>query len=111
MIELSPMVRRARKVREVKVEDYLVAQCAKHGAVAEKFKSPAKRSVPDRLVMWPDRPRGLAAEITFVECKRPGEEPTPGQKRDHDRRRALGFRVDVVATFEDVDAYIRNMTY
>lgn len=112
MIELDDNPRpKKKRVRERSVEEYLVEQCAKHGAVAEKFKSPQKRSVPDRLVLWPDRKDFNGAEATFVECKRPGEDPTPGQQRDHDRRRALGFRVDVVRTFEDVDGYIRNMTY
>jgi hypothetical protein len=100
-----------RKVYESDIEEYLVKQCAKHGAVAEKFKSPQKSHVPDRIVLWPDRPHGLAAEITFVECKRPGEKPTKMQARDHERRRALGFRVDVIDTYDGVDGYIRNMTY
>jgi hypothetical protein len=100
-----------RPIREYDVEEYLIKQCAKHGAVAEKFNSPQKSHVPDRLVMWPDRPRGLAAEITFVECKAPGKKPTVMQARDHDRRRELGFRVDVIDSYEGVDGYIRNMLY
>lgn len=112
MIELDPNpVRRPRRVRESKVERYFVEQCAAHGAVAEKYKSPGRRNVPDRLVMWPDRPSRLAAEINFAEIKKPGEDPTPGQLRDHDRRRKMGFEVYVIRSFDDVDGYIRNCNY
>lgn len=101
MIELSPMVRRARKpIRESKVEAYLVRKVQALGGVAEKFSSPNKRSVPDRLISWPN---GI---IHFIECKAPGEQPTPAQERDHIRRRSMGFVVETVDSFEAVDEYL-----
>ncbi len=40
--------------------------------------------------------------IIFVECKRPGAKATAGQLREHERLRALGCRVEVVSTPEEV---------
>lgn len=101
MIELSPMVRRARRpIRERDVERYLVRKVEALGGTCEKFTSPARRSVPDRLILWPD------GSVDFVECKAPGEKPTEAQLRDHARRRQLGHIVVVVDSFESVDKYL-----
>lgn len=87
-------------VTEADVEATLVRRVKAAGGVAEKFTSPSKRSVPDRLVMLPiDNPehRAIVAQyIWFVECKRPGAKPTPKQAEDHVKRRAMGYRVDVL---------------
>ena len=113
VIDLPPeRPKKPRKIRESDVEAYLVAEVEKRGGVAEKFSSPAKRSVPDRIVMWPKvpQPGGWCddAFIEFVECKAPGEKPTPAQARDHARRRAMGFLVWVVDSYESVDNYLRG---
>lgn len=106
MIELDPNpVKRVRKVREADVEAYLVKRVEARGGIAEKFSSPAKRNVPDRLVQWP-RYGIVGAHVHFVECKRPGEKPTAAQDRDHKRRREMGFLVVVVDTYEAVDNYL-----
>ena len=117
MIDLPPeRPRKAKKVRESDVEAYLVREVEKRGGVAEKFSSPAKRSVPDRLVQWSS---GVAdyghagaehypARVHFIECKAPGEQPTAAQARDHERRRLMGFRVVVVDSYEAVDNYLRG---
>ena len=106
MIDLPPeRPKKPRKIRESDVEDYLVKEVEKRGGVAEKFSSPAKRSVPDRLILWTLSDRGYAE---FVECKKPGEDPTPAQARDHERRRAMGFVVHVVDSYESVDNYLRG---
>jgi hypothetical protein len=103
-----------RRIRESKVESYLVKEVEKRGGVAEKFKSPGRRNVPDRIISWPETifPRGEWAPypgwVEFVECKRPGEKPTPAQHRDHERRRAMGFRVTVVDSIEAVDTYLES---
>ena len=82
---------------ELDVENALVKRIKALGGTCEKFTSPARRSVPDRLVTLPD---GL---VEFVECKRPGEKPTEKQGRDHDRRRALGCTVRVIDSIEAID--------
>jgi hypothetical protein len=115
MIELDPNPKkRVRKLREADIEAYLVKRVEALGGTAEKFSSPARRSVPDRLISWPMQnslPRNgfvskIPAVIHFVECKAPGEEPTGAQERDHIRRRQMGFVVEVVDTFEAVDDYL-----
>jgi hypothetical protein len=69
------------------------------GGLCEKFVSPGKRSVPDRLVTLP------GGSIVFVELKAPGEEPTPLQERDHKTRRRLGCRVLVIDSMEAANAF------
>jgi len=44
--------------------------------------------------------------ITFVEVKRPGEGPTNIQLKVHRKLKALGFRVEVIATHEDVEGFL-----
>lgn len=85
-------------MREKQIEAYLVKVAKQHGGVAEKFTSPGRRSVPDRLVQLPRN------RIWFVECKATGQKPTEGQARDHEKRRARGHAVFVVDSYESVDA-------
>ncbi|EDR2105050.1 VRR-NUC domain-containing protein [Salmonella enterica subsp. enterica] len=78
--------------RENIIEKHLVAEVKKVGGVAYKFISPGRRSVPDRLVLLP------GGRLVFVECKAPGKEPRADQLREHERLRALGFSVVVLAS-------------
>ena len=82
---------------ESKIEAYLVRRIKQLGGMAEKFTSPGRRSVPDRLVTLQN------GRIVFVELKAPGKRPTDNQKRDHERRIALGCEVLVIDTLEGVD--------
>lgn len=84
-------------MRESLVEAYLVRRIKALGGMADKFVSPGKRSVPDRLVILPDN------KIVFVELKATGQKPTENQQRDHDRRRALGCTVLVLDSKEAVN--------
>ncbi|HCM1919268.1 TPA: VRR-NUC domain-containing protein [Salmonella enterica subsp. salamae serovar 28:r:e,n,z15] len=77
--------------RENLIEKHLVAEVKKAGGVAYKFISPGRRSVPDRIVLLP------GGHIVFVECKAPGKAPRADQLREHERLRALGFTVVVLA--------------
>ena len=90
-----------RNLRERDIERYFVRKVEAAGGVAEKFSSPNRRHVPDRIVTC-RRPN----TIHFAELKAPGEKPTEGQKRDHARRRAKGFKVFVLDSYEAVDKYI-----
>lgn len=89
-------------MRERKVEKHLRISVERRGGTCEKFVSPGRRGVPDRQVS--DRP----GRIDFIETKAPDVEAKPHQKRDHDRRRARGFRVYVLDTIEKVDWYMRT---
>lgn len=68
------------------IEAYLVKRCKEIGALCDKFTSPQRRSVPDRLVTFNGR-------VLFVELKATGKKPTEAQVRDHERRRAAGAEV------------------
>jgi hypothetical protein len=68
------------------IEAYLVKRCKEIGALCDKFTSPQRRSVPDRLITFGGR-------VLFVELKAAGKKPTEAQVRDHERRRAAGAEV------------------
>lgn len=80
---------------EKDVEAALVRRVKALGGLCEKFTSPGRRSVPDRLVTMPD------GRIIFVEVKRPGGKPTEAQLKDHTKRRELGCDVRVIDNLED----------
>jgi hypothetical protein len=84
---------------ESKIEAAFVKRVKDLGGVSEKFTSPNKRSVPDRIVMFP------GGKILFVELKAPGNKPTEMQQRDHEKRRAMGFTVLVIDSLEAVRAF------
>lgn len=84
---------------ESKIEAALVQRVKALGGTAEKFVSPGRRSVPDRLITLP------GGVIVFVECKAPGNRPTPAQSHDHERRRALGCDVRVIDSLESARAF------
>ena len=87
------------RVLEKDIERAFVARVKQIGGMAEKFTSPAKRSVPDRIVTLP------GGGIVFVELKAPGKKPTELQLRDHEKRRALGCDVRVIDNMEDARAF------
>ena len=84
---------------EKTIEAALVKRVKALGGMAEKFTSPSKRSVPDRLVTLP------GGRIIFVEVKSSIGKPTKKQLHDHDQRRALGCDVRVIDSLEQVDAF------
>jgi len=84
---------------EKTIEARLVARVKALGGTCEKFTSPGRRSVPDRIVTLPQ------GRIIFVEVKAPGKAATDLQQRDHERRRALGCDVRVIDSAEAVDAF------
>ena len=86
-------------VLERDVEAALVRRVKALGGMCEKFTSPGRRSVPDRLVTMPD------GRIVFVELKAPGKKPTENQLRDHARRKALGCEVVVIDNKDDANAF------
>lgn len=94
-------------LRESVIEHYLIERVEALGGTCEKFTSPNRRNVPDRLVCWPGTEEDYGSAC-FVECKAPGKRATPGQARDHERRRRMGFRVYVVDSFEAVDDFITS---
>ena len=119
-------------MRESQIEKYLVAQVKALGGEVRKVQWIGRRGAPDRLVMLPgwrymyaDAERITATEIKeawdslgqpplpntiWVELKNPETIKTfPAnpherqQHREHERMRAMGQRVVVIGTIEQVD--------
>jgi hypothetical protein len=84
---------------ETVVEEYLRNQVKKIGGIAYKFTSPMRRSVPDRICVFP------GDNIWFVECKAPGKKPTQAQYREMARLIKLGCKVCWVDCKESVDMF------
>lgn len=86
-------------MRENRVESKFVKEVKDAGGKAYKFTSPGRRHVPDRLVLFPI-PRALRAVLAkfmwFAEIKAPGKKPRPGQVREIERLRKMGYRVDII---------------
>lgn len=84
------------------IEAYLVKRCKEIGALCDKFTSPQRRSVPDRLITFSGR-------VLFVELKATGKKPTEAQVRDHGRRRAAGAEVVWLDSVSGADAVIGDL--
>lgn len=91
----------SKQVTEKHVEKYLIAQWENvMRGMCVKFPPLFFRGFPDRICLAP------RAVIVFVELKKPGELPTKIQLKVQAKIRALGFRVEVIDSFEGVDALI-----
>lgn len=93
-----------KEIQEKHIEKYLVAQWSKiMRGMAIKFPPLFFRGFPDRICLAP------GGVIVFVECKKPGEVARPLQVKVHDQLRALGFRVEVIDSFDGVDGLIISL--
>lgn len=100
-------------MRESKVEGYLVKRVGETGGITRKARWIGRRNAPDRWCGWPARNMfGCRPGCSgWVETKKPATpDATFLQAREHRRMRACGERVDVLASIEEVDAYIKEMT-
>lgn len=86
--------------RESDIEDYAVKRVKAAGGQIRKVKWIGRNGAPDRRIM-------LLWRCCWVEFKAPGEKPDAGQKREHDRMRAMGEDVIVIDSFEGVDELFR----
>lgn len=78
------------RVLESVIENNLTRRVEALGGLTYKLAPTGRINKPDRLVMLPN------GKLFFVECKRPGKKPRPGQIREHERLRRLGYRVVVL---------------
>ncbi|HNB05035.1 MAG TPA: hypothetical protein PKV97_03825 [Thauera aminoaromatica] len=104
-----------KALRERDIERHLVLRVKAAGGEVRKVQWIGRRGAPDRLVMLPARrlsntldcawcnPRGLAI---WVELKAPGVQPEPHQRREHERMRAMGQRVEVIDSLQAVEALL-----
>jgi len=89
-------------MREVVIERRLVQGVRDLGGLAWKFDT-RTRDLPDRLILLP------GGQVRFVEVKRPGQVPRPGQMRILARLQALGFQADWVASAAEVDRVLTEL--
>lgn len=87
---------------EKDIEKYLRDRVKAAGGRAYKFISPGNDGVPDRLVCF------SGGRTVFVELKAPGRKPTALQQLQHERLRALGFRVWVIDSHAGVDCFMEE---
>lgn len=86
---------------EEDIEQYLVRQVTKVlKGRANKYSTPGRRAAPDRILLW------AVDNTAFVECKRPGESPTPKQDLELKKLWKTGHSATWVDTREKVDAVV-----
>ena len=105
---------------EADIERHLVARVKELGGEVRKVRWVGRNSAPDRLMMLPAAPRPwlrLDCRVNhtiWVELKNPGTIKTfpadareRAQYREHQRMRAMGQRVEVIGTIEQVEELLR----
>lgn len=85
-------------MREAEIEQYLIKELKKLGIETRKVQWVGRDGAPDRLI--------LAKGGIYVELKAPGKEPRENQLREHEKMRAVGIRVEVIDSFEQVDKLV-----
>lgn len=93
---------KTERVREALIESYFVMRVKDTGGEQRKVTFPGHPGAPDRWAGWPT---GFNA---LVELKRPDGKPEPHQAREHAKLRRCGFRVEVLSTKAQVDAFIEK---
>lgn len=91
------------KESEKLVERKLVELCKLNGGMCIKLLSFHIIGLPDRLCIFP------RAKIAFVETKTTGEKPRAIQVFMHNKIRAMGFRVEVIDTIEQVIDFVNDI--
>jgi hypothetical protein len=84
-------------MRESRIEAAANRLAKKLGFWERKFKTPARRSAPDRIYAKNGR-------VFWIEFKRKGEKPTELQRGEHERMRAAGLTVYVCDCKEEYEA-------
>ena len=91
-------------MREKNIESKLAAEVRRRGGLAPKFVSPGLDGVPDRLILLPS---GKAA---FAELKVPGKKLRPLQAVRKRQLEALGFRVFVIDSTEQIGGVLDELS-
>lgn len=81
-------------MREKDIEAAVCGYAEDQGCLAYKFSSPARRNVPDRIIVTP------SGAVYMIEFKAPGKKATEAQTREHERLRKRYVPVFVI---DDID--------
>ena len=94
-------------MKESDIEKHLVKRVKALGGEVRKVQWIGRRGAPDRLVMLPevrnDRTGAVYGGTWWVELKASGVPPELHQIREHHRMRAVGQRVVVIDSIEQVN--------
>ena len=93
-------------MRESSVEAYLVRRVKAFGGRSYKWRSVNHRGVADRIVVLPYSLRD--EKIVFVETKAPRRDRSPLQVVFAQDLAKLGVHVELLDTYERVDAFMRK---
>lgn len=85
------------------VERKLVESVKANGGMCIKLLCDLLIGLPDRMCLFSGH------KIVFVELKTTGKKPRPVQLYMHNKLRALGFRVEVIDTVEEVGNFINSI--
>ena len=91
-------------MREKSIVSKRAAEVRRRGGLAPKFVSPGLDGVPDRLILLPG---GKAA---FAELKAPGKTLRPLQAVRKRQLEALGFRVFVIDSTEQIGGVLDELS-
>lgn len=91
------------KMRESKIESYLVREVKKLNGLCLKWVSPGTRGVPDRIVIMPK------GKTYYVEMKQPKGRVDPLQQYMHKQLTNRGHQVFTLWTKEDVNVFIKRV--
>jgi hypothetical protein len=92
-------------ILEKAIEKEFRKRCLEHGWKPIKFKDLSQVGAPDRLVLTP-------GGVFFAEIKRPGEKPSPAQKKYHSTIIAYGIEVYLFDSLEHVETFFKyNSVY
>lgn len=88
---------------EKQIENRLRKRIKKMGGLALKFISPGMAGVPDRIIMLP------FGKVVFVELKAPGKKMRPLQIKRKKQIEALGFKIYVVDSYQDIEHFVKEV--
>jgi hypothetical protein len=105
MSRLAPVTKvPVRQVSERAVESHLVKGVRARGGVVDKTAAIGRRGFFDRVMVLP------GGQVWFVELKRPkGGKLSPHQARRHEDYGAVGANVAVLASKDEVDAFLARL--
>lgn len=90
---------------EKEIEKKLRVRITKMGCLFEKFTSPGRRGVSDRIITIPGRP----AHIIFLELKAEGGQEEPLQKRQREIRLSMGSDARLVTGWAEAEAFAEEV--
>ncbi len=91
---LTTLLGRKKHVLEKDIEAKVRTYAIERGCLCDKFTSPSKRSVPDRIIITP------GGQVGFLEMKKPGNVPTKQQYSEMQKLRDRGCVVRWADNFE-----------